>query len=155
MDLKLIEQAVRTTGCAWNAGEGGEYIIMGTRQQIEAMANKLTDAMWAASINRRAEVEQLMFDAARGKRPMPSAEELRAWALKLGTVHEHIAAARTGTTMATRRQYFYKVDGCRARDPRDPACICWHDAGTGPLADSMATATSWRDAPVTPTKEKS
>jgi hypothetical protein len=26
-----------------------------------------------------------MFDAARGKRPMPSAEELRAWALKLGT----------------------------------------------------------------------
>lgn len=26
-----------------------------------------------------------MFDAARGKRPMPTADELRAWAVKLGT----------------------------------------------------------------------
>jgi hypothetical protein len=26
-----------------------------------------------------------MFDAARGKRPMPTADELRAWAIKLGT----------------------------------------------------------------------
>lgn len=40
---------------------------------------------WAAALNRRARVEQWMFDAARGKRPMPTAEELRAWALKLGT----------------------------------------------------------------------
>jgi hypothetical protein len=40
---------------------------------------------WAAALNRRATVEQLMFDAARGKRPMPTAEELRAWAVKLGT----------------------------------------------------------------------
>jgi hypothetical protein len=42
-------------------------------------------AWWAASLNRRATVEQWMFDAARGKRPMPTAEELRAWAIKLGT----------------------------------------------------------------------
>jgi hypothetical protein len=37
-----------------------------------------------ARINRCAEVEQLMFDAARGKRPMPTKEELRSWANKLG-----------------------------------------------------------------------
>ena len=43
---------------------------------------------WDASLNRRAEVEQLMLDAARGKRPMPSPEELRAWALRLGTPEE-------------------------------------------------------------------
>jgi hypothetical protein len=42
-------------------------------------------AWWAASLNRRATVEQWMFDAARGKRPMPTPQELRAWALKLGT----------------------------------------------------------------------
>ena len=40
---------------------------------------------WAASLNRRATVEQLMFDAANGKRPMPLPDELRAWALRLGT----------------------------------------------------------------------
>lgn len=43
---------------------------------------------WAASIQRRATVEQWMFDAARGKRPMPTPEELHAWALKLGTPGE-------------------------------------------------------------------
>ena len=42
----------------------------------------------AREINRRAAVEQLMFDAARGKRAMPTADELRAWALRLGTPDE-------------------------------------------------------------------
>lgn len=40
---------------------------------------------WASSINRRVAVEQLMLDAAGGKRAMPDAAELRAWALRLGT----------------------------------------------------------------------
>lgn len=39
---------------------------------------------WARSLNRRAEVEQELFDASRGKRAMPTADELRAWAVKLG-----------------------------------------------------------------------
>lgn len=42
-------------------------------------------AWWASALNRRATVEQWMFDAARGKRRMPTAEELRSWATKLGT----------------------------------------------------------------------
>lgn len=43
---------------------------------------------WAASLNRRAQIEQLMFDAACGKRAMPTPAELREWALKLGTPDE-------------------------------------------------------------------
>jgi hypothetical protein len=43
---------------------------------------------WTASLNRRATIEQLMFDAANGKCPMPDSAELRAWALKLGTPEE-------------------------------------------------------------------
>lgn len=39
---------------------------------------------WAESLNRRVTVEQWMFDAASGKRPMPTAEQLREWAMKLG-----------------------------------------------------------------------
>jgi hypothetical protein len=42
-------------------------------------------AWWGGALNRRATVEQWMFDAARGKRPMPTPDELRAWAIKLGT----------------------------------------------------------------------
>jgi hypothetical protein len=181
--LQEVERAVRSTGCAWNSGKGGEFIIMGTRAQLlafvtklrESMAQRVTDlqtandslALTLASyqmtvanmqhmpklmtaketrikeleeevricdqllerrnavlnllpcpdhgegcmpyaedwikarltvpgpdqqttmLNQRAEVEQLMFDAARGKRPMPDAKELRAWALRLGTPHDH------------------------------------------------------------------
>jgi hypothetical protein len=43
--------------------------------------------LWSAarSLNRRAEVEQVLFDVAAGKRPMLTREECRALALKLGT----------------------------------------------------------------------
>ena len=53
---------------------------------------------WAASLNRRAQVEQLMFDAAAGKRAMPTPTELREWALKLGTPDE----AGLGKTVGNR-----------------------------------------------------
>lgn len=43
---------------------------------------------WEASLNRRATVEQLMFDAAHGKRPLPGPQELREWATKLGVPAE-------------------------------------------------------------------
>lgn len=51
---------------------------------------------WAASINRSATVEQWMFDAARGRRPMPTPEELRQWALKLGTPEDVELGAAVG-----------------------------------------------------------
>jgi hypothetical protein len=159
--LEQIAHAVRVTGCAWNGGAGGNFIIMGTAVQVRRFADKLleramtalaqaqhmpqmlkakdehiaeleqeirisekiieernrllndcppcpvhgegcvpharewlqelknkpADATWVAMFARRCEVEQLMFDAARGKRPMPTQQELREWALKLGTPH--------------------------------------------------------------------
>lgn len=60
-----------------------------TREQVLAygvdVPRQPEPAWWAGALNRRAAVEQWMFDAARGKRPMPTPEELRAWAIKLGT----------------------------------------------------------------------
>jgi len=31
-------------------------------------------------------------------------------------------------------QYYYRVDGCMAKESGDANCICWHDEGTGPFA---------------------
>jgi hypothetical protein len=30
-------------------------------------------------------------------------------------------------------QYYYRVNGCKARTSKDDSCICWHDEGTGPF----------------------
>jgi DNA repair exonuclease SbcCD ATPase subunit len=43
------------------------------------------DELLTQILNRRVTIEQRMFDAAAGKRPMPTAEELRQWAIELGT----------------------------------------------------------------------
>lgn len=59
------------------------------------------DAKWTAMLARRAAVEQLMFDAARGKRPMPTADELRAWALKLGTPEDPQVGAQAAEAPVT------------------------------------------------------
>lgn len=45
-------------------------------------------AMWLPALNRRAQVEQELLDAASGKRGLPGPEELRGWALRLGTPEE-------------------------------------------------------------------
>jgi hypothetical protein len=45
------------------------------------------DALLTQILNRRVTIEQRMFDAAAGKRAMPTAEELRQWAIELGTPH--------------------------------------------------------------------
>ena len=39
----------------------------------------------------RVSIEQRLFDAAAGKRPMPDAAELRAWAVELGTPSAQVA----------------------------------------------------------------
>jgi hypothetical protein len=54
------------------------------------------------------------------------------------------------------RQYYYKVDGCKADRATDPGCICWHDEGAGPLGDearrllNLPPPTTWRDKPAPP-----
>ncbi len=49
------------------------------------------DALLTQILNRRVTIEQRMFDAAAGKRPMPDAAELRAWAIELGTPAAQVA----------------------------------------------------------------
>lgn len=43
------------------------------------------------------------------------------------------------------RQYYYKVDGCKAFSASDPNCICWHDEGTGPMPYAHGDTFSWRE----------
>lgn len=53
-------------------------------------------------------------------------------------------------------QYYYKRNHCKAPDSRDPSCICWYDAGTGPFDDvepgqacqATGIVLSWRDTPL-------
>ena len=42
------------------------------------------------------------------------------------------------------RQYFYKVTDCPTLDSKSPDCICWHDEGTGPIAQNPEWVKSWR-----------
>lgn len=46
-----------------------------------------------------------------------------------------------------RRQYYYNVIACRAIHATDPDCICWHDEGTGPLANHPEHQREWRVSP--------
>jgi hypothetical protein len=82
-------------------------------------------AWWSSALNRRATVEQWMFDAARGKRPMPTPEELRAWAIKLGTPEPGEPAL---------------TDGVAAVHPAQPAAWVPIHPRNGPLW-SMTTDT--------------
>ena len=52
--------------------------------------------------------------------------------------------AHVGVEQA-KRQYYYKVDGCPAKNSDSPDCICWHDEGTGPYAINDSSL-MWRDA---------
>lgn len=51
-------------------------------------------------------------------------------------------------------EYYYRVDGCRAKDSDDPVCICWHKEGDGPCKDerhdSEVPVVSWRIKPANP-----
>jgi hypothetical protein len=40
------------------------------------------------SLNRRAEVEQELWDCSRGKKPLPDAKQCKEWALRLGVPDE-------------------------------------------------------------------
>ncbi len=52
------------------------------------------------------------------------------------------------------RQYYYSNEDCTACSMDDPNCICWHDEGTGPLANDPASVMTWRDRPATAPSEK-
>lgn len=48
-------------------------------------------------------------------------------------------------------QYFYKQDGCKAKNAEDTDCICWHKEGAGPYKDDRHDAdiplVDWRITP--------
>lgn len=53
--------------------------------RLYAEACSLADSVATArALNRRAEIEQALLDAAAGKTPLPDAAQCRAWALRLG-----------------------------------------------------------------------
>lgn len=51
-------------------------------------------------------------------------------------------------------QYYYRVNGCRADNPEDNDCICWHNKGTGPLPEAVegdvGIPKNWRTLPTLP-----
>lgn len=100
--ILTILHTAAASGIAHNNGKGGEFIFVGTREQWEKFADKFIrdspamhielqhlrtehDAQWMAMFKRRVHVEQLLLDVANGKRNMPTPQELREWALHLGT----------------------------------------------------------------------
>lgn len=48
------------------------------------------------------------------------------------------------------RQYYYRVDECRAANGSEDNCICWHDEGTGPLWRRGSSPLEWRTKPGAP-----
>lgn len=46
-----------------------------------------------------------------------------------------------------KRQYYYRVTECEAFSSSDANCICWHDEGTGPLANMDTAHCDWRATP--------
>jgi len=48
-------------------------------------------------------------------------------------------------------QYYYKQDGCQAKQASDSDCKCWHDEGSGPHSDQRHTddvpLVEWRIKP--------
>lgn len=55
----------------------------------ERLARWIAGPTWIGDmINRRVVVEQYLWDASAGRRPLPTKEECKAWAIKLGVPSE-------------------------------------------------------------------
>lgn len=48
------------------------------------------------------------------------------------------------------REYYYRVDDCKAQSSESSDCICWHKEETGPLATDVKAIKSWRAARAAP-----
>jgi len=104
----------------------------------------------------------------------PNAEDYFAVLRRRNVARKHLDAALASLHVdpPISRQYYYRMAGCKAEQPRDPECICWHDEGTDCL-DSRAmnflspviedtergARFTWRDkptalAPVAPTPKE-
>lgn len=64
----------------------------------------------------------------------------------LARTHRNHASYVDPSAPAKPRQYYFRVSECRAHGADDPACVCWHDEGTGPLSDGRGIK-DWRERP--------
>lgn len=87
---------------------------------------------WAPSLNRRAEVEQVLFDCAQGKRALPTREECHALATKLGVPEEWLAERDAAAQFQLERQSRESVEAEFYRYLRDVAGQVNHDRD-GPM----------------------
>lgn len=60
---------------------------------------------------------------------------------------------RVPTQGSPKRQYYYRMNECKADHSDCPDCVCWHDEGTGPIAGREKKAVTWRTAPSVPSAE--
>lgn len=60
-----------------------------------------------------------------------------------GRMGDHIKYKIMQWEQKPKRQYYYKVEGCPAKNADQPNCICWHDEGTGPQPELGGKA--WRE----------
>jgi hypothetical protein len=54
------------------------------------------------------------------------------------------------------KEYYWHANECRANQPTDRDCICWHPEGTGPYKEVLFindNHLTWRDAPKQPAHE--
>nr|WP_315237709.1 hypothetical protein [uncultured Albidiferax sp.] len=136
--------------------------------QLDALAELLADSggRYATAAQAREAIEKTLMDCTNSSADRGS-HEFSHWEVRprAGSTHgpsTAMAVDRAGRDMPMyqsqlvagtetsapggllARQYFYKQNDCSAYSSKDAECICWHDEGTGPLAESPDEIRSWR-----------
>lgn len=111
----------------------GFVMVPLTNEQIDAISNGISGIQQPLSIRDSRRLMARKVEAAHGiaARPLTASP----------------TAQPSVEPVGERRQYFYKVFDCKARDADEPGCICWHDEGTGPLVSEPERIKHWRTTP--------
>lgn len=127
IDLDFILRIAKLAGLLVLIHDGEEaHTLVGTDQQWVRFGTRIHDERWSRMLTRRVGVEQDMLDAARGKRPMPDAQELRAWALKLGG--QNADHAHHDSAIATLERLGFTYQGGEEWQPPVGRRPVWIDA---------------------------
>lgn len=82
--LRTLVKAGRVEIAVKGRGRGAQVYRCTTPVATTAAQQQATLVHYGHEINRRAAVEQEIWNAVNGKAPLPDVEQLRKWALKLG-----------------------------------------------------------------------
>ena len=96
--------SLRPSGLALIDRVQADRIARELEEAAQALEAGPLDALLTQILNRRVTIEQRMFDAAAGKRPMPDAAELRDWAIELGTPAAQVTQEGAGVATDERGQ---------------------------------------------------